>query len=121
MFHHLGALAWEEPADAPPELSALAEQAAATGARRAQVTTGAIGFHSQLSELPAGFEVPAHAHTAHELMVVIEGGCTVHGGPDLNAGDVAEIPAGQEYGFVVGDAGMRFIVVRPAASTTVIS
>ena len=117
-YHHLGDAPWETAADAPPELRELAEQATSIGARRAQVTTGAIGFHSQLSELPPGFEVPPHSHDAHELMVVIEGGCEVDGGPELAAGDLAEIPAGVQYGFVVGDQGMRFLVVRPEASTT---
>jgi quercetin dioxygenase-like cupin family protein len=120
-FHHLVDLPWETAADAPPELRELAEKATAIGARRAQVTTGAIGFHSQLSELPAGFEVPPHAHTAPELMVVLNGGCRVGGGPELGAGDVVEVPANSEYGFTVGDEGMRFLVVRPEASTTNLS
>ncbi len=85
------------------------------------MTRGAIGLHSQLSELPRGFEVPSHTHDAHELMVVLEGGCEVSGGPELHAGDLAEIPAGTEYGFVVGSEGMRFLVVRPEASTTTLT
>ncbi|MGI9603632.1 MAG: cupin domain-containing protein [Acidimicrobiales bacterium] len=120
-FHHLRDLAWETAADAPPELRELAEQATAIGARRAQVTTGAIGFHTQLSELPAGFDVPPHTHSAAELMVVLAGGCRVADGPALVAGDVAEIPAHSEYGFTVGDDGMRFLVIRPEASVTKIS
>jgi quercetin dioxygenase-like cupin family protein len=120
-FHHLVDLPWETAADAPPELRELAEKATAIGARRVQVTKGAIGFHSQLSEMPAGFEVPPHAHSAHELMIVLAGGCQVGGGPKLSAGDVVEVPADTEYGFTVGDEGMRFIVVRPEASTTSLS
>ena len=121
VFHPLADAPWERPGDAPPELRELAEQAARIGARRAQVTTGAIGLYTQLSELPAGYEVPPHRHSAHELLVVLEGGCTVAGGPELNAGDMAEVPANAEYGFTVGDQGMRFIVVRPSASVTSLS
>lgn len=121
VYHLLQDTPWENPGDAPAELKELAAKAAATGARRAQVTTGAIGFHSQLSEMPAGFEVPPHSHSAHELMVVFEGGCQVVGGPELNAGDIAEIPKGTAYGFKVGANGIRFMVIRPEASITKIS
>ncbi|MEQ8840294.1 MAG: cupin domain-containing protein [Acidimicrobiales bacterium] len=121
IFHPLDAAPWENPDDAPEELRELAEKAKAVGARRAQVTTGAIGLHTQLSEMPAGYEVPPHRHSAHELMVVLEGGCTIANGPTLTAGDMAEVPADSEYGFTVGPDGMRFIVVRPDKSTTKLS
>lgn len=120
-YHHLAETPWERPADAPPELRALADKAAEVGARRAQITKGMIGLHSQLSEMPPGYEVPPHRHTAHELMIVLEGGCSIHGGPQLTAGDMAEIPGNTEYGFTVGDEGIRFLVVRPDVSTTHIS
>ncbi len=120
-FHHLADLRWETAADAPPELRELADKATAIGARRVQVTKDAIGFHSQLSEMPAGFEVPPHSHSVDELMIILEGGCEVGGGPQLSAGDVVEVPAQTEYGFTVGDEGIRFIVVRPEASTTRLS
>ncbi len=121
IYHPLAELPWENPKNAPAELQELASKAAAVGARRAQVTTGAIGFHSQLSELPAGYEIPAHTHSAAELMVVLAGGCQVENGPALVAGDIAEIPSGSEYGFTAGADGIRFLVVRPEASVTNIS
>ncbi len=121
IYHHLAELPWEDPKNAPAELRELADKAAVVGARRAQVTTGAIGFHSQISELPAGYDIPAHTHTAAELMIVLAGSCQVFGGPELVAGDVTEIPGGVEYGFTTGPDGIRFMVVRPEASTTVIS
>lgn len=121
VFHKLDDTSWENPADAPPEVAELARNAAEVGARRAQVTSGAIGLYTQLSELPAGYEVPPHRHSVHELMVILDGGCTISDGPELRAGDMAEVPAGTEYGFTVGDAGMRFIVVRPDASVTQLS
>lgn len=118
VFHKLEAAAWQDPADAPPELAELAARAAAVGARRAQVTTGTLGFYTQLSEMPSGYEVPPHRHSAHELMVILDGGCQIHGGPELRAGDMAEVPADTEYGFTVGSNGLRFIVVRTAQSVT---
>lgn len=121
VFHKLDDAPWQDPGDAPPELAELARRAAEVGARRAQVTTGDIGLHTQLSEMPAGYEVPPHRHSAAELMVVLAGGCTIHDGPVLAAGDMAEIPADTEYGFTVGQEGMRFIVVRPDASITTLT
>lgn len=120
-YHHLGELPWENPADAPPELAELAAKAIGTTARRAQVTTGAIGIHSQISELPAGYEIPPHTHSAAELMIVLEGDCQVLDGPTLAAGDVTEIPGGVEYGFTAGADGIRFMVVRSEASVTQVS
>jgi quercetin dioxygenase-like cupin family protein len=73
-----------------------------------------------MSEFPAGWETPPHSHSAHELMVVLDGSCTVADGTVLVAGDMTDIPAGVEYGFVVGDEGIRFLVIRPEASTTTI-
>ncbi len=71
--------------------------------------------------MPAGYEVPPHRHSAHELMVILDGSCTIAGGPTLNAGDMAEVPADSEYGFTVGGDGIRFIVIRPNKSTTKLS
>ena len=116
-YHQLASLAWEDPKNAPPELRDLAEKAAGTGARRAPIPCDSIDLYSQVSELPAGYEIPPHSHSAHELMVVLAGSCTVVDGPELVAGDLTEIPAGTEYGFVAGDDGIRFLVVRPEAST----
>jgi len=120
-YHLLAELPWENPDDAPPELAELAAKAMGTTARRAPVTAGAIGFHSQISELPAGYEIPPHSHSAAELMIVLAGGAQVMDGPALTAGDVTEIPGGVEYGFVAGDEGIRFMVVRPEAAVTNIS
>ncbi len=120
-YHQLASLDWEDPKNAPPELAELAKKAAGTGARRAPIPCDSIDLYSQISELPAGYEIPPHSHSAHELMVVLAGSCTVMGGPELTAGDLTEIPAGSEYGFVAGDEGIRFLVVRPEASTIAIS
>lgn len=117
IYHPLATLPWENPKDAPPELRELADKAAGTGARRAPIPCDAIEMYSQVSELPAGYEIPPHSHSAHELMVVLAGSCTVFNGPELVAGDITEVPANTEYGFTTGDEGIRFLVVRPEAST----
>ena len=121
VFHKLVEAPWEDPRNAPANLRKLADQAKKVGARRAQVTTGMLGLYTQLSEMPAGYQVPAHTHSAHELMVILDGGCTIVDGPTLTAGDMVEIPAGTDYGFDVDADGIRFIVVRPDVSTTKIA
>ena len=100
-FHRLADLPWEGPAQTPQELRAVATQSSGGKARRAQVATGDLDLYAQMVEMPAGFVVPPHRHSAHELMVVLEGGCTIDGGHDLAAGDMAEVPGGTEYGFTV--------------------
>ena len=75
----------EEPAGAPNE---LVEEAKRLGARRKFLAQGEGGFYSQLSEFPAGYTVPMHTHDHHEIIVVLDGGCTMlDGGPTLHAGD----------------------------------
>jgi quercetin dioxygenase-like cupin family protein len=117
-FHLLADMPWEQRGTAPKALKAVADQAGGTSARRAQVTAGELGMYSQISEMPAGFVVPPHSHSAHELMVIIDGGCVVDSGQTLTAGDMAQFPGGTEYGFTVGSDGIRFLVVRPDASVT---
>jgi hypothetical protein len=120
-FHLLADMPWEQRGTTPKALKAVADQVGGKSARRAQVTTGELGMYSQLSEMPAGFVVPPHSHSAHELMVIIEGGCVVDSGQTLTAGDMVEFPGGTEYGFTVGSGGIRFVVVRPDASVTSLS
>ena len=79
IFRHLDRLEWETAADQKPEVAALAAQADSVGARRSRLTTGQYGFHSHISEMPAGFEVPPHTHDVSELMVILEGSITGEG------------------------------------------
>jgi len=121
LYRHLDSLEWETPRETRPEVRALAEQGIAAGAQRSRLTTGQMGFHSALNEMPAGFEVPPHSHDIAELFVVLSGSCTVADGTLLAAGDVAAIPAGMEYGFRVGDEGLRFVVVRSEDARTTLT
>lgn len=122
----LAELEWETKADQKAEVAALAAQADATGARRSRLTTGQYGFHSHISEMPAGFEVPPHTHDISEHMTILEGSLMVveQGVSDdtetivLGPGDTTVIPANHLYGFTVGDEGVRFLVVRAADAAT---
>lgn len=118
---HLDELEWETAADQKAEVAELAAAAADAGARRARLTRGEYGFHSHISEMPPGFEVPAHTHSVSELMVILDGGIDVSDGTHLDAGDTAIIPAGHMYGFVAGADGVRFLVARTADAATNIS
>ena len=121
IFRHLADLDWETAADQKAEVAALAAEADAAGARRARLTRGEHGFHTHISEMPPGFEVPPHTHSVSELMVILEGSIEVSDGTTLTAGDTAVIPAEHLYGFVVGADGVRFLVTRPADAATTIA
>jgi mannose-6-phosphate isomerase-like protein (cupin superfamily) len=118
IFRHLAELEWETAKDQKAEVAALAAQADELGARRSRLTTGQHGFHSHISEMPAGFDVPPHTHDTSELMVILEGSLEVSDGTHLAAGDTAVIPAGHLYGFTVGAGGARFLVARNADAAT---
>jgi len=118
IFRHLADLEWETAKDQKAEVAALAAQADALGARRSRLTRGEHGFHSHISEMPPGFEVPPHTHSVGELMVILDGSIDVTGGTTLEAGDTAVIPADHLYGFTVGEHGVRFLVARTEDAAT---
>jgi quercetin dioxygenase-like cupin family protein len=119
IFRHLADLEWETAKDQKAEVAALAKQADALGARVCRLTRGEHGFHSHISEMPPGFEVPPHTHSVSELMVILEGSIEVSDGTVLDAGDTAVIPAEHPYGFTVGIDGVRFLVARTDDAATV--
>ena len=118
IVRHLASLDWETKADQKAEVAALAARADDVGARRSRLTTGQHGFHSHISEMPPGFEVPPHTHDISEHMTILEGSIHVSDGTVLDAGDTVVIPADHLYGFTVGDEGVRFLVVRAADAAT---
>ena len=100
-----------ESSTATPQ--ALIDAARSSGARRKRMVTGQAGFFMNHSVMPAGFTVPPHVHDHDELIVVLEGACTIlGGGPTLAANDAVAIRAGHEYGFECGADGLRFITIR---------
>ena len=118
IVRHLATLEWETKADQKAEVAALAAQADDLGARRSRLTTGQHGFHSHISEMPAGFDVPPHTHNISEHMTILTGSLNVSDGTVLATGDTVVIPANHRYGFTVGDQGVRFLVVRAADAAT---
>jgi len=98
----------------------LVEEAKKKGARRKFLARGEGSFHSQFSEFPAGYVVPMHSHDHDEMLVILEGGCTMlgDGGPTLNAKDSVVLRGGFEYGFEAGPQGMKFLTIRTAKSGT---
>ena len=86
------------------------------GARRKYLARGEEGFHAQYSTFPAGYRVPPHTHDVDELLVVLDGSCTVDGGASMNRHDSVTVPAGHEYGFTCGPDGMTLLTVRAARS-----
>lgn len=118
IVRHLASLEWETKADQKAEVAALAAEADDVGARRSRLTTGQHGFHSHISEMPPGFEVPPHTHNISEHMTILDGSIHVSDGTVLVTGDTVVIPASHLYGFTVGDEGVRFLVVRAADAAT---
>ncbi len=97
----------------------LVEEARRRGAKRKFLARGEGGFHSQYSVFPPGYAVPLHSHDHDEMIVVLEGSCTLlDDGPTLRAHDSMVLHGGYEYGFTAGDDGMTFLTIRTAAAGT---
>ena len=117
-FFQVDTIPWpdEQPADTPQE---LIDEAKRLGAKRKFLAQGEGGFHSQVSEFPGGYVVPVHSHDHSEMIVILEGGCSMlGGGPSLKAGDSMVLIANFEYGFEAGADGMTFMTIRTAKSST---
>lgn len=101
----------------------LVDAAQRSGAWRKYLATGQGGFHSQISYFPPGFTVPLHSHDHDELIVVLEGGCTMlgDGGPTLGAHDSMVLAGGHEYGFTAGADGMTFMTIRTGKAATALT
>ena len=106
----------ETTSGAPRE---LVEEARRKGAQRKFLARGEGGFHSQYSVFPAGYTVPMHSHDHDEMIVLLDGSCTMlGGGPTLAAHDSMVLRGGYEYGFTAGPDGMKFLTVRTGPATT---
>ncbi len=91
----------------------LVEAARTSGARQKRMVVGERGFYMNHNVMGAGFTVPTHVHDHDELIVVLEGGCTIlDGGPTMSANDAVVIEANHPYGFTCGPEGMRFLTIR---------
>ena len=97
------------------------EEAKRLGARRKYLAQGDGGFYSQLSEFPAGYTVPMHSHDHNEMIVILDGGCTMLGdGPTLQGRRLDGADRGYEYGFTADADGMTFLTIRTGAAATTV-
>ncbi len=117
----LDEIEWPDERGAPTAPLALVEEAERLGARRKFLARGEGGFHSQYSEFPPGYSVPLHSHDHDELILLLDGSCTMSDGQVLGRYDSVVLHAGAAYGFTAGDAGMVFVTVRGARSTTTLA
>ena len=113
--------------DWPDELRAatapreLVEEARRAGARRKFLARGEGGFFSQYSEFPPGYSVPLHRHDHDEMIVLLDGSCTMSDGRALGTHDSVVLTAGFEYGFTAGNDGMVFLTIRAGRATTTLA
>jgi quercetin dioxygenase-like cupin family protein len=121
-FFVLDAIPWPDEAKAAAAPRQLVEAAQRSGARRKFLARGEGGFFTQYSEFPPGFTVPMHSHDHNEVILLLEGSCTLLGdGPTLHAGDSMVLIGGYEYGFAAGADGMRFVTIRTGPAATSLS
>lgn len=105
----------------------MVEEAKRLGARRKRIVTGEGGFFMNYSSLPADYHIKRHRHGHPELLMVVDGGATVHdAGPDgadvvLEVGDSVVIDAGFYYSITCGPDGMNFVTIRTSESETKLS
>jgi hypothetical protein len=112
-------LPWPDEAAASTAPRELVEEARRSGAKRKFLARGEGGFFSQYSVFPPGYTVPPHSHDHDEMIIVLEGSCTMlDGGPTLRAHDSMVLIGGYEYGFTAGDEGMTFMTIRPGVAST---
>ena len=122
-FFKIDQLPWPDEAkegNAPRELVEVAKR---LGAKRKFLARGEGGYFSQYSVFPPGYTVPMHSHDHDEMIVILEGGCTLLGddAPTLGVHDSMVLHGGYEYGFTAGDAGMKFLTIRTAATGTTLA
>jgi quercetin dioxygenase-like cupin family protein len=122
LFFMLDAIPWPDETAAATAPQELVEAARQVGARRKFLARGEGGFFTQYSEFPAGFGVPMHSHDHNEIILLLDGSCTMLGdGPTLRAGDSMVLIGGYEYGFTAGADGMKFVTIRVGKADTKLS
>lgn len=66
--------------------------------------------------LPPGTVAPPHSHSHEEVIYVLEGGFSM-GKRECGPGTVVYIAADTQYGFKVGEQGVRFLNIRQGLAT----
>ena len=62
-----------------------------------------------------------HSHDHDELILLLDGSCTMSDGQVLHRHDSVVLRGGAEYGFTAGDAGMVFVTIRGGRSGTTLA
>ena len=89
--------------------------------RRQGLSDGAGGFFASRVVMPAALVTDPHHHDHSELIVIVRGSMEFDGGDGavtLTEHDAAVIDAGQTYGFVVGEDGVEFLLIRTALASS---
>jgi quercetin dioxygenase-like cupin family protein len=82
------------------------------GGGRKLLASGQGGYHSTYSTMPPGYTMPRHRHDGDEMVIVLEGSCTMDGGgPELRAHDSVVLPSGSVHGFTCGPDGMKLLTI----------
>jgi hypothetical protein len=89
----------------------------ARGVRHRWYARGEGGFYIHDLTFPAEHRVAPHSHDRDEVLLILEGGCTLGDGSVLGAGDAVVLLANNTYGFTVGAEGMRFLNLRAGTAS----
>jgi quercetin dioxygenase-like cupin family protein len=94
----------------PPEM--LEEVRRRGGGGRKLLANGQGGYHSSYSTMPPGYRMDRHRHDYDEMVIVLEGGCTMDdGGTEMRAHDSVVLPAGFVHAFTCGTDGMKLLTI----------
>ena len=113
-IHHFDAIPWHVPPTDAADLD-LTREAPPDAPGRKFLAQGDGGFYTQVVRIPPGFDAPVHRHDHAEVFMVLAGSCTFNGEP-MCAFDLTVVNAQEPYGFVAGDHGVQFLVVRQATA-----
>jgi quercetin dioxygenase-like cupin family protein len=111
-IHRFDRIHWHVPPTDPAELDLEAE-APPDAPGRKFLAQGDGGFYTQVVRIPPRFDAPVHRHDHAEVFMVLAGSCTFNGEP-MSRFDLTVVEADEPYGFVAGDDGVQFLVVRQA-------
>jgi hypothetical protein len=111
-IYRFDAIEWHVPTGPGTDVDA-ARAAGERGVGRKFLAQGDGGFYAEIVRFPAGFEAPAHSHDHAEVFVVLDGSCAFDG-IAMQRHDSTVVAADEPYGFVAGDAGLTFLIVRTA-------
>jgi quercetin dioxygenase-like cupin family protein len=121
-YFRLDEIEWPDEAKEGNAPRVLVEEAQRLGAKRKFLARGEGGFYSQYSVFPPGYTVPMHSHDHDEMIVLLDGSCTMlDDGPTMGAHDSVVLHAGFAYGFTAGPDGMTFITIRPGQAGTALA